>query len=125
MEYTVIVTHHQELRWKAVVPALPDCDAEAPTRVEVLSQIHKRVLEIVEQSEVVRVQVPKFTPSIAATQTTPWHLFGMFRDDSTWGQLFDDLVLCDLHPRRSSSGLPQQSPVNGTESRQPLPKCGV
>ena len=48
MEYTVIVTHQQELRWKAVVPALPDCDAEAPTRVEVLSQIHKRVLEIVE-----------------------------------------------------------------------------
>lgn len=95
MEYTVIITRQPGMRWRATVPALPDCVAEAPTRDEVLEHIREQIKQVMLYSEVVRLQVPVVpeiteTPS-AETIQTPWHWFGFFQDDPTWADLFDEI----------------------------------
>jgi predicted RNase H-like HicB family nuclease len=94
MEYTVIITRQPGMRWRATVPALPECVAEAATRDEVLVNIQEQIKTFISQSEVVRLQVPIVTtPEATAAEavSTPWHWSGVFQDDPTWGDLFDEL----------------------------------
>jgi predicted RNase H-like HicB family nuclease len=94
MEYTVIITRQPGMRRRATVPALPECVPEAATRDEVLASIQEQIQTFISQSEVVRLQVPIVpTPQATATEAVPgsWHWSGVFQDDSTWGDLFDEI----------------------------------
>jgi len=95
MQYTVFVMQKPDTVWQAVVPALPNCVAEAPTRGEALNQIQQRIAEVASHIEVLRVQGPEpANPSNGSVQPspqTPWDWFGKFKDDTAWGLLFDDI----------------------------------
>lgn len=96
MEYTTLLTHQPGSQWRAVVPGLPDCTAEAATRADVLVEIQKRIVETVSYTEVVQIEVPaspKDTEGIAARKPNlmPWQWFGAFRDDMQWQQLFENI----------------------------------
>jgi hypothetical protein len=91
MEYTVILTQPAVARWRATVPALPDCSAEAPTRAEVLGKIRERIISVARQTEVLRLQVPVTPQSMPIDAETPWRWFGAFHNDATWDTLFDHL----------------------------------
>lgn len=58
MEYTVVLTKQSNFLWQASVPALPECEVEADSREEVLSQIKEKVASVARQSEVLRVEIP-------------------------------------------------------------------
>ena len=58
MEYTALLTHQPGSPWRAVVPALPDCVAEAPTRAEVLAKIQARIEETISHTEMLQIEVP-------------------------------------------------------------------
>ena len=91
MEYTVILTQPDAARWRATVPALPDCNVEAPTRAEVLGKIRDRIISVARQAEVLRLQVPVAPQAMPLDAETPWRLFGAFHDDATWDALFDQI----------------------------------
>ena len=90
MKYTTLVTHQPGLPWRAVVPGLPDCSAEAPTRDEVLERIQARIVETVAHTEVVQIEAPA-TPenTNGDAATSPWQWFGAFQEDTQWGALFE------------------------------------
>jgi len=94
MEYTTLLTHQPGFPWRAVVPGLPDCVAEAATRTEVLVKIQERIVETVSYTEILQVDVPvspKSANGHPIKQATPWQWFGTFRDDAQWGELFEDI----------------------------------
>jgi LDH2 family malate/lactate/ureidoglycolate dehydrogenase len=88
MQFTIVLTKQPNFSWRASVPSLPECEAEAETREEVLSQIKKKVASVARHSEVVRVEIP-FEPTFSAE--TNWKHFGIFREDETWSELFDKI----------------------------------
>ena len=96
MHYTTLLTHQPENTWRAVVPGLPDCVAEAPTRAEVLEKIRERILETAARTEVLRVEVPA-RPRNAngdlpeAAASAPWHWFGAFQGDEQWTEIFTEI----------------------------------
>jgi predicted RNase H-like HicB family nuclease len=98
MKYTTLVTHHPGLPWRAVVPGLPDCSAEAPTRAEVLEKIQARIVETVAHTEVVHIEAPASPrntngdardDSVGDAAASPWQWFGAFQEDTQWGELFE------------------------------------
>ena len=104
MQYTTVLTHQPGHPWRAVVPALPDCAAEASTRTEVLEKIKECIQDVIQYTEVLQLQV-QATPKNGSVEnvvnnstevtseiaTTPWHLLGIFQDDPQWGQIFDEI----------------------------------
>jgi len=99
MEYTVVLTRQPDTRWRAVVPSLPECEAEAETRAEVLAQIKERLAEVVSHTEVLRIELP-IAPVLRHESTDDarrvavpgtWEGFGLFHDDPSWGELFEDI----------------------------------
>ena len=95
MQYTVFVMQKPDTIWQAIVPTLPNCVAEAPTRGEALSKIRQRIAEIANHIEVLRMPGPDpaqtTNGSVQSVAQTPWEWFGKFKDDAAWGLLFDDL----------------------------------
>lgn len=94
MKYTTLVTHQPGLPWRAIVPGLPDCSAEAPTRAEVLKKIQARIVETVSHTEVVQMEVPASPRNAngdSNTAASPWQWFGAFQDDAQWGEMFETI----------------------------------
>ena len=97
MEYTVVLTQRHELTplWSATVPALPGCTVEAPSRLEALEKIRRRITEVASRTELVRVDVPAVPVTDGDQRTgpvsTPWEWYGAFKGDATWDQLFDEI----------------------------------
>ncbi|MEZ4729662.1 MAG: hypothetical protein R3E79_21235 [Caldilineaceae bacterium] len=104
MQYTTVLTHQPGQPWRAVVPALPDCVAEAPTRAEVIEKITECVQDTIQYTEILQLQV-QATPrngnddskidhadeSSPELTTVPLDLMGIFQDDPQWGQIFDEI----------------------------------
>ncbi len=93
MQYTTFLTHELNQQWRAVVPGLPNCVVEAPTRADVIQKIQNRINEIVRQTEVLRIDGPtvQLNSNPAQNSLPPWEWFGAFQDDPTWPQLFDQI----------------------------------
>lgn len=96
MEYTTLLTHQPDSLWRAVVPGLPDCVAEAPSRAEVLVKIQKRIAETVSYTEVLQIEVPASPKNTNGTSNgkpvaMPWQWFGTFQEDAQWKELFEDI----------------------------------
>lgn len=99
MEYAVVITKEPTSRWQAAVQGWPDCTAEAETREEVIANIKARLNEQVRHTEVIHIEAP--APALspqssngAAEYTTfaeEWPDFGVFRDDPTLDDLFDEI----------------------------------
>lgn len=98
MEYTTLLTHQPDSPWRAVVPGLPGCTAEAPSRAEVLVEIQKRIAEMASYTEVLQIEVPASPKSTNGTASEKpihpskhWQWFGTFQDDAQWKELFEDI----------------------------------
>ncbi len=96
MEYTIVLTKKPTSRWRAVVPALPACEAEAETREEVIAQIKDEITQY--HIEVVKIEVPDAENShrqnghpveIESNPLLKWA--GAFRNDPTWDEMFDEI----------------------------------
>src|SRR4026207_1380144 len=99
MQYTVVITQESDSRWHAVVRGWPGCKAEAATREQVLTAVKERLSELLRHTEVVHIELPAPTLQTqssngAGEYTTfeeEWPDFGVFRDDPTLDELFDDI----------------------------------
>ena len=99
MEYTVVITQEPDSRWQAVVQGWLGCEAEAETRQQVITAIKARLAERLRHAEVIRIEAP--APAQAAqslngvaeytTFEEEWPDFGIFRDDPTLNELFDEI----------------------------------
>lgn len=99
MEYAVVITKEPTSRWQAVVQGWPDCTAEAETREQVIAAIKARLAERLRHTEVIYIEAP--APALSAqssnggaaytTFAEEWPDFGVFRDDPTLDELFDEI----------------------------------
>jgi predicted RNase H-like HicB family nuclease len=90
MKYTVMLKEENG-HFLATVPALPECMVKAPTRSEAISTIRKAISEIISRIEIIQIDVSAEPKSGTLIQETPWEWFGAFKNDPTWGELFDDI----------------------------------
>lgn len=91
MKYTVILTEERDDNVLATVPGLPDCSVKAKSRNEALSLVRDTISTIIGRSEIVQIDVPVEPRAGSLPDSTPWELFGLFKDDQTWGRLFDEI----------------------------------
>jgi len=92
MQYTVLLSKQPDAPWRAVVPALPDCVAEAATREEALARIKEHIAQAHEHFEIVQVEVPLLNGNqLGQTFEERYPYYGAFKDDPTWGELFDEI----------------------------------
>ena len=100
MQYDVIITKKPDAPWRAVVREMPECTVEAATREEALARIKESIAESLQQGywEVVPVEVSLETDNNgdsllpdSKTFAEKWPYFGAFRDDPTWGEMFDEI----------------------------------
>jgi len=97
MEYTVVVIKRPDTPWRAVVPNLPDCKAEAETRDEVLAKIKDRITQL--HIEVLRIEVPGQPVKSQEANLPPngfkfeeeWPDFGKFKNNPVWAAVFDEI----------------------------------
>jgi predicted RNase H-like HicB family nuclease len=96
MEYTVVLTKKPNSQWRALVPSLPACEAEAETREEVLAQIKDEIAQY--HIEVVKIEVPeaenlyRSNGNLNQREEDPILRFaGIFRDDPTLDEMFDEI----------------------------------
>lgn len=96
MEYTVVITKDPNAPWRAVVPAIVNCEAEAETRDEVLERIKEAIAMMPQRHvEVVKIEVPtNAAQTNGAGYTTfeqEWPGYGIFKDDPTLDEMFDEI----------------------------------
>ncbi len=91
MKYTAVLTEEQNGEFHAAVPGLPECTVTAGTRDEALDALRETVVEVVSRSEIIELDIATAPKSSRASNGTPWPLFGVFRDDPTWADLFEDI----------------------------------
>jgi predicted RNase H-like HicB family nuclease len=96
MEYPIVLTKKPTSRWRAVVPALPTCEAEGETREDVLAQIKNEITQY--HIEVVKIEVPEVKAlygsngNLNQVEEDPILKFaGIFRDDPTLDEMFDEI----------------------------------
>jgi predicted RNase H-like HicB family nuclease len=99
MEYTVVITKDPNSPWRAVVPALAHCEAEAETRDEVVERIKEAIAQMPQRHiEVVKIEVPdadnlaRLNGNLKQAEEDPILKFaGIFRDDPYLDELFDEI----------------------------------
>ncbi len=93
MKYTVIVTEDKKGQFCAIAPNWPNCHVQAHTRNEALQAIRETITQVVTRSERFQLELPIEPKSDEIKQETPWQWFGAFKNDPTWGELFDEIEL--------------------------------
>ena len=91
MKYTVILSQEADHDVLATVPGLPDCSVKAKTRDQALKLVRETITRVISRSEIVQVDVPVESRAGGLHNNTPWEFFGAFKDDVTWGKLFDEI----------------------------------
>ncbi len=95
MQYTELLSKQPDAPWRALVPVLPDCVAEAATREEALARIKEHIAQIHQNFEIVQVEVPLLNGNQSGqperTFEETWPYFGAFKGDPNWGAYFEDL----------------------------------
>ncbi len=93
MKYTVVLTEKRDGNIMVAVPGLPDCTVEATTRIEALKKARETINRMMSRSEILQLDVDTEPDSKNLHFGTPWEWFGTFKDNPTWGKLFDKIEL--------------------------------
>lgn len=98
MEYVAYLTYQPDNSWQAVIPDLPDCIVNAETRTEALEKVKVLALNLVQKTEQVRIELPlpdQLAGGSNGSKNGQLNLeklgFGKFKDDQSWGELFEDI----------------------------------
>lgn len=86
-----VVSSEMNGTFSAMVPSLPKCNIKAKTRQEALKAIRDKISQIISRSEVIQLDITAQPKSSKLQQETPWEIFGEFKDDPTWGELFEQI----------------------------------
>jgi hypothetical protein len=100
-DYKVLLTHFTTLkakggtRWRATLLDFPAIVEEAFSREQALQQIKGRIVELVTHAEIITLQAPalpaELNDSADALAAQGWDDHGLFKDDQTALQLFDEI----------------------------------
>ncbi len=91
MKFTIIITEDTQGNMFAAAPGLPDCQVQAATRDEVIRKIQGSILDIMNRSEILQLDIPVEGQSRKPIQQTPWDMFGAYRNDPAWGTFLDQV----------------------------------
>jgi predicted RNase H-like HicB family nuclease len=84
MQYPVVIQQKDKHLFRALIPFLPDCAGEGPTEEVAMSNLRQ-----VAQQTLAHVKLT--TLEIDEHMSREWPHFGIFKDDPTWGEIFDEI----------------------------------
>ncbi|KHD05376.1 hypothetical protein PN36_11930 [Candidatus Thiomargarita nelsonii] len=93
MKYTIFITQENQGKFHAMAQNLPNCHAYAQTRHEALKAIRETITQVVNRIEMIQLDIPTQPKVGQLLDETPWQWFGAFKEDPTWGALFDEIEL--------------------------------
>lgn len=91
MKYTVILTEDKKGNFYANVPSIPECNARAKTRSDVINYIRDKIINVIKNIEIIQLDVPAVPKSGKLQNEIPREYFGSFKDSPHWGPLFDEI----------------------------------
>ncbi len=87
MTLPVLIQRNGKNEFLATVVGLPDCHASATSREEAIAAVRTHIVDLQQGSDLAFVEVE--LPDAAGG--SPRELFGAYRGDSTWGEVFDGI----------------------------------
>ncbi|MBC8180849.1 type II toxin-antitoxin system HicB family antitoxin [candidate division KSB1 bacterium] len=91
MKYTVILTEDKKGNFYANVPSIPECNARAKCRADVIDDIRHKIANVIKNIEIIQLDVPVSPKSGNLQNEIPWKFFGAFKDSPHWESLFDEI----------------------------------
>ena len=91
MRCTVILTEQTSGDFYATALGFTGCSVTAKSRDEALRSIHECISKLMSHSEFVQLDIATEPKKGDSQQLTPWEAYGIFKDDSTWEELFDEI----------------------------------
>lgn len=88
MTYRVLIRNNPANGYTATALAWPGCVVEAPTREEALAGIQSAIVELLNTSEIVEMELPNQVSDDMPAQHSG---FGMFRDDPTFDEFIQEM----------------------------------
>jgi len=86
MRYTVLLQNHLNKGYTATALDIPNCVGVGESEEEALDNIQKLICETLSRSKLVTIDTDVFK-----IERNPNHWFGAFKEDATWGELFDEI----------------------------------
>ena len=88
MRYTVLLQNHPNKGYTATVLDIPNCVGVGESEKEALENVRKLIRETLSQSKLVTINVDT---DFFKIEHNPNRWFGAFKEDATWGELFDEI----------------------------------
>ena len=88
MRYTVLLQSHPDKGYTATALAIPNCAGRGKSEKEALENVQTLIHETLSRSKLVTIDVDT---DVFKIERNPHHWFGAFKEDATWGELFDEI----------------------------------
>ncbi len=88
MTYNILIRNNPIDGYTATALAFPGYTVDAPTRDEAIERIYETIVQLLNESEVVALEVPTPEPVLAAPYA---ETFGMFRADPTFADFLQEV----------------------------------
>jgi len=88
MRYTVLLQNHLNKSYTATALNIPNCVGVGENEKEALENVRKLICETLSRSKLVTIDIDT---DVFKIERNPDRWFGAFKEDATWGELFDEI----------------------------------
>jgi len=88
VRYTVLLQNHLNKGYTATALGIPNCVGVGESEGEALENAQKLIRETLSRGKLVTIDVDTDVFNI---ERNPHRWFGAFKEDPTWGELFDEI----------------------------------
>jgi len=88
MRYTVLLQNHSNKGYTATALDIPNCVGAGKSEEEALESVQNLVRETLSRGKLVTIDVDT---DVFKIERNPARWFGAFKEDATWGELFDEI----------------------------------
>ncbi len=88
MHYKVLLQSHPDNGYTATALAIPNCVGVGESEKEALENVQNLLRETLSRSKLVTIDVDA---DVFKIERNPDYWFGAFKEDATWGELFDEI----------------------------------
>jgi len=88
MRYTVLLQNHLNKGYTATALDIPNCVGVGKSEEEALDNIQKLICETLSRGKLVTIDIDT---DVFKIERNPNRWFGAFKEDATWGELFDEI----------------------------------
>ena len=88
MRYTVLLQSYPDNGYIATALAIPNCTGVGKSEKGALENVQKLICKVLSRSKLVTIDIDI---DVFKAEHNPNRWFGAFKEDETWGELFDEI----------------------------------